>query len=176
MDDLPLISFYYPPCHFECSKVFISLLKHFIRWKKKKNGLCYLAFFWPYWFLASYWHKTLSAALNVNTEYAASTPLVKGVYIHSPNASTILLPDGRYLGYQEQGVPAVRARYSMIAPHSFLSSRLSGRILIGSIWILQIMREEQGNSGESLKIMPYLSDLLHFPFLSFPLPSDPNKF
>lgn len=64
-------------------------------------------------------------ALN-NTEYATPTPLLKEVYIHPPNASRILLPDGRYLAYQEQGVLAERARYSMMAPHSFLSSRLSG--------------------------------------------------
>ncbi|CBI16266.3 unnamed protein product, partial [Vitis vinifera] len=63
-------------------------------------------------------------ALN-NTEYATPTPLLKEVYIHPPNASRILLPDGRYLAYQEQGVLAERARYSMMAPHSFLSSRLS---------------------------------------------------
>lgn len=78
----------------------------------------------------------LFAALNVNTEYATPSPLLKEVYIHPPNASRILLPDGRYLAYQEQGVLAERARYSMIAPHSFLSSRLSGTIIIlGSIWI-----------------------------------------
>lgn len=90
---------------------------------------------------------TLSAALN-NTEYATPTPLLKEVYIHPPNASRILLPDGRYLAYQEQGVLAERARYSMMAPHSFLSSRLSGRIILGSIWLSKIMG---GRTGKFLK-------------------------
>ncbi|KAA8550432.1 hypothetical protein F0562_002116 [Nyssa sinensis] len=66
------------------------------------------------------------AAMNVNNEHDSTTPLIKKVYIHPPNASRILLPDGRHLAYQEQGVPADRARFSMIAPHSFLSSRLAG--------------------------------------------------
>lgn len=52
---------------------------------------------------------------------------VKKVRIHPPSASRILLPDGRNLAYHEQGVPASRARYSLIAPHSFLSSRLAGK-------------------------------------------------
>uniref|UniRef100_A0A5B7C177 AB hydrolase-1 domain-containing protein n=1 Tax=Davidia involucrata TaxID=16924 RepID=A0A5B7C177_DAVIN len=66
------------------------------------------------------------SALNVNTEHDTTTPFIKKVYIHPPNASRILLPDGRHLAYQEQGVSADRARFSMIAPHSFLSSRLAG--------------------------------------------------
>lgn len=57
------------------------------------------------------------------------TPSVKKVCIHPPNASRILLPDGRHLAYHEQGVPAELARFSMIAPHSFLSSRLAGIVL-----------------------------------------------
>ncbi|XP_059626743.1 uncharacterized protein LOC132269526 isoform X2 [Cornus florida] len=65
-------------------------------------------------------------ALYANTEYDTTTPLVKKMRIHPPNASRILLPDGRHLAYQEQGVPAQRARFSMIVPHSFLSSRLAG--------------------------------------------------
>ncbi|KAJ0088436.1 hypothetical protein Patl1_32048 [Pistacia atlantica] len=35
-------------------------------------------------------------------------------------------PDGRNLAYRELGVSANRARFSVIAPHSFLSSRLAG--------------------------------------------------
>jgi hypothetical protein len=37
-----------------------------------------------------------------------------------------VLPDGRYMAYKEQGVSAERARFSMLAPHTFLSSRLAG--------------------------------------------------
>ncbi|CAL5426562.1 unnamed protein product [Camellia sinensis] len=66
------------------------------------------------------------AALSVNTGHDTTVPLVKRLYIHPPNASRILLPDGRHLAYQEQGVPADRARFSMISGHPFLSSRLSG--------------------------------------------------
>ncbi|XP_023007394.1 uncharacterized protein LOC111499904 [Cucurbita maxima] len=51
---------------------------------------------------------------------------IKKVYIHPPSARRVMLPDGRFLAYKEQGVPADRARFSMIAPHSFLSSRLAG--------------------------------------------------
>ncbi|KAL5831219.1 hypothetical protein ACOSQ4_016573 [Xanthoceras sorbifolium] len=66
------------------------------------------------------------AALSVSTESEASTALMKKVLIHPPSADRILLPDGRYLAYREQGVPADRARFSIIAPHAFLSSRLAG--------------------------------------------------
>ncbi|PSR89990.1 Lysophospholipase BODYGUARD 4 precursor [Actinidia chinensis var. chinensis] len=66
------------------------------------------------------------AALCVNTGHDSTTPLVKRLYMHPPNASRILLPDGRHLAYQEQGVPADRARFSMISAHPFLSSRLAG--------------------------------------------------
>uniref|UniRef100_A0A2P2IPQ3 AB hydrolase-1 domain-containing protein n=1 Tax=Rhizophora mucronata TaxID=61149 RepID=A0A2P2IPQ3_RHIMU len=66
------------------------------------------------------------AALNVNTTYDSSVPAVKRVRVHSPTASRILLPDGRQIAYRQQGVSADRARYSMISPHSFLSSRLAG--------------------------------------------------
>ncbi|XP_057999026.1 uncharacterized protein LOC110667352 isoform X2 [Hevea brasiliensis] len=40
--------------------------------------------------------------------------------------SVLAFADGRYMAYREQGVPADRARFSMIAPHTFLSSRLAG--------------------------------------------------
>ncbi|KAL6967320.1 hypothetical protein U1Q18_033131 [Sarracenia purpurea var. burkii] len=66
------------------------------------------------------------AALSVNTGHKTTTPLVKRLFIHPPNASHILLPDGRHLAYQEQGVPADRARFSVISAHPFLSSRLAG--------------------------------------------------
>lgn len=66
------------------------------------------------------------AVLNVRTECDASATLIKKVFIHPPSADRILLPDGRYMAYREQGVPADIARFSMIAPHTFLSSRLAG--------------------------------------------------
>ncbi|KAG6639950.1 uncharacterized protein LOC122279125 isoform X2 [Carya illinoinensis] len=65
------------------------------------------------------------AAMNVNTNHDRVPP-VKKVRIHPPTASRILLPDGRHMAYREQGVPADRARFSLIAPHPFLSSRLAG--------------------------------------------------
>ncbi|XP_048233806.1 uncharacterized protein LOC8286002 isoform X3 [Ricinus communis] len=66
------------------------------------------------------------AVLSVSTERDTSTTLIKKVFIHPPSADRILLPDGRYMAYREQGVPADSARFSMIAPHTFLSSRLAG--------------------------------------------------
>ncbi|KAF8397641.1 hypothetical protein HHK36_016561 [Tetracentron sinense] len=66
------------------------------------------------------------SALNVNTKHDSPVPLLKKVSIHPPSASRLLLPDGRHMAYYEQGVPADRARFSLIAPHSFLSSRLAG--------------------------------------------------
>lgn len=47
---------------------------------------------------------------------------------HLPSASLILLPDGRHMAYDVYGVSADRARFSIIAPHSFLSSRFAGNI------------------------------------------------
>ncbi|CAI0542399.1 unnamed protein product [Linum tenue] len=67
------------------------------------------------------------AVLSVNTNYATtSAPAVKKVFIHPPSAERLLLPDARYMAYREQGVSVDRARFTMIAPHSFLSSRLTG--------------------------------------------------
>ncbi|KAJ9181616.1 hypothetical protein P3X46_009729 [Hevea brasiliensis] len=66
------------------------------------------------------------AALSLNTTHDTSVPAVKRVRIHPPSANRILLPDGRQMAYHENGVPANRARFSMIAPHSFISSRLAG--------------------------------------------------
>lgn len=66
-------------------------------------------------------------ALIVNMETTPTTPdVVKKVYIHPPSAARVMLPDGRYIAYKEQGVPADNARFSIISPHSFLSSRLAG--------------------------------------------------
>ncbi|KAL3530608.1 hypothetical protein ACH5RR_009930 [Cinchona calisaya] len=64
--------------------------------------------------------------LIVNTDNDTTMPMVKKVRVHPPSATRILLPDDRHLAYKEQGVPADQARYSIIAPHSFLSSRLAG--------------------------------------------------
>ncbi|CAN1274863.1 hypothetical protein LINPERPRIM_LOCUS15540 [Linum perenne] len=66
------------------------------------------------------------SALSVNTTDESSVPVVKKVRIHPPTASRISLPDGRNIAYLDRGVPANRARYSVISPHSFLSSRLGG--------------------------------------------------
>lgn len=74
-------------------------------------------------------NRSYSAVLIVSSDDISPNPLVKKVYIHPPNASRILLPDGRHLAYHQQGVPAEQARFSVIAPHSFLSSRLAGIVL-----------------------------------------------
>ncbi|XP_020176564.1 uncharacterized protein [Aegilops tauschii subsp. strangulata] len=50
----------------------------------------------------------------------------KKLYISPPNAKRFQLPDGRHLAYEEKGISADRARFSLVAPHSFLSSRLAG--------------------------------------------------
>ncbi|KAI3983421.1 hypothetical protein MKX01_013488 [Papaver californicum] len=65
------------------------------------------------------------SVLLVNTEPRIPKIPPKEVYLHPPSASRVQLPDGRHLAYHEQGVPAERARFSLIAPHSFLSSRLA---------------------------------------------------
>lgn len=66
-----------------------------------------------------------SAALIANA-YQSTSPSVKKMKTHPASASLVLLPDGRHLAYQEKGVSADQARYTMIVPHSFLSSRLAG--------------------------------------------------
>ncbi|KAE8706059.1 Alpha/beta-Hydrolases superfamily protein isoform 2 [Hibiscus syriacus] len=66
------------------------------------------------------------AALNLNGGHDGLAPPVKKVLVHPPSASRIELPDGRHLAYRAMGVPADKARFSFIAPHSFLSSRLGG--------------------------------------------------
>nr|GEW96167.1 alpha/beta hydrolases superfamily protein [Tanacetum cinerariifolium] len=64
------------------------------------------------------------AVLSLSFKYE-NTP-VPLVQVHPPSATRILLPDGRNMSYHEQGVSGDIARYSLIAPHSFLSSRLAG--------------------------------------------------
>ncbi|KAJ4844736.1 hypothetical protein Tsubulata_016298 [Turnera subulata] len=66
------------------------------------------------------------AVLSVNTTQESMVPPVKTVRVHPPSANRIQLPDGRHLAYCERGVAADRARFSIIAPHAFLSSRLAG--------------------------------------------------
>ncbi|KAK7345599.1 hypothetical protein VNO77_16205 [Canavalia gladiata] len=65
------------------------------------------------------------AAISVDPNRDAVTPAVK-VRKHPPSASRVLLPDGRHIAYHEQGVSADTARFSLVAPHTFLSSRLAG--------------------------------------------------
>ncbi|KAJ8753962.1 hypothetical protein K2173_001860 [Erythroxylum novogranatense] len=78
---------------------------------------------WPIIFVVSI---LALAALSVNTTKSSSLPSVKRVRLHPPVARRVLLPDGRHVAYHEQGVAAESARYSMIGPHAFLSSRLAG--------------------------------------------------
>ncbi|KAJ6913744.1 hypothetical protein NC651_016091 [Populus alba x Populus x berolinensis] len=66
------------------------------------------------------------AALSINSTDDSLVPSVKKMRVHPPSANRIPLPDGRHMAYLEQGVPADRARFSVIVPHSFLSSRLAG--------------------------------------------------
>lgn len=72
-----------------------------------------------------------SAAVAVTMERTPSAATeIKKVFIHPPSAKRIMLPDGRYLAYKEQGVPADRARFAVIMPHTFLSSRLAGTLIV----------------------------------------------
>ncbi|KAL4592203.1 hypothetical protein LXL04_005190 [Taraxacum kok-saghyz] len=66
------------------------------------------------------------AVLIVTSESDTTTPLIQKLHIYPPNATRILLPDGRHLAYHEQGVSSESARFTLIASHSFLSSRLAG--------------------------------------------------
>ena len=68
------------------------------------------------------------AALSLNGGHDGIVPPVKRVRFYPPSASRIQLPDGRHLAYREIGVSADKARLSLIATHSFLSSRLAGKI------------------------------------------------
>ncbi|EER95045.1 hypothetical protein BDA96_01G435300 [Sorghum bicolor] len=64
--------------------------------------------------------------LGAGSDNETPVDLPKKLIIGPPSADRIQLPDGRHLAYEEQGVSANRARFSLIAPHSFLSSRLAG--------------------------------------------------
>ncbi|CAI0471531.1 unnamed protein product [Linum tenue] len=66
------------------------------------------------------------SALGVNTRDDSGVPIVKKVRLHPPSANRVSLPDGRQIAYLEHGVAASRARFSVISPHCFLSSRLGG--------------------------------------------------
>ncbi|PIA43627.1 hypothetical protein AQUCO_01900197v1 [Aquilegia coerulea] len=66
------------------------------------------------------------AMLGVCTEPRSLESMPKKVHIHPPSATLVQLPDGRHMAYHEQGVPADRARFSLVSPHSFLSSRFAG--------------------------------------------------
>ncbi|XP_076888913.1 uncharacterized protein LOC143539505 [Bidens hawaiensis] len=64
------------------------------------------------------------AVLCVNIKHDnIPVPLVQ---VHALSAMRILLPDGRNMSYHEQGISADKARYALVAVHSFLSSRLAG--------------------------------------------------
>ncbi|KAL8152775.1 hypothetical protein V2J09_010535 [Rumex salicifolius] len=66
------------------------------------------------------------SVLNINNTQNSPIPVIKKMLIHPPSASHVSLPDGRRIAYQEQGALADRARFTMITPHAFLSSRLAG--------------------------------------------------
>ncbi|EEF37144.1 hydrolase, putative [Ricinus communis] len=78
---------------------------------------------WPVIFFVSI---LALAALSVNSPHDSSVGPAKRMRIYPPTANRILLPDGRHMAYHDTGVPADRARFSIIAPHAFLSSRLAG--------------------------------------------------
>ncbi|KAG9453365.1 hypothetical protein H6P81_006269 [Aristolochia fimbriata] len=64
--------------------------------------------------------------LGIGSEHQTPKAMPKKVYIRPPSATRFQLPDGRYVAYEDRGVPADKARFSLVAPHSFLSSRLAG--------------------------------------------------
>lgn len=66
------------------------------------------------------------AVLSTNGKHDCTITSVKKVTLHPASAARIMLPDGRYMAYQEIGIPADTARYSVIVPHGFLSSRFAG--------------------------------------------------
>ncbi|KAJ4870266.1 alpha/beta-Hydrolases superfamily protein [Raphanus sativus] len=66
------------------------------------------------------------AALSFGSDNETPVTVLKKLRVHPPGARRVELPDGRYLAYQELGVSSDRARYSLIVPHSFMSSRLAG--------------------------------------------------
>lgn len=92
---------------------------------------------WPVIFFVSI---LALAVLNVNSRHDDAISSVKKVCLHPPTADRILLPDNRYLAYHEIGVSADKARYSLIVPHGFLSSRFT----TGTLGIKTSMLEEFG--------------------------------
>lgn len=78
------------------------------------------------WSVVSFVFAVVIAVLIVTSESDTTTQLIQKLHIYPPNATRILLPDGRHLAYQEQGVSYETARFTLIASHSFLSSRLAG--------------------------------------------------
>ncbi|KAI3716684.1 hypothetical protein L1987_67728 [Smallanthus sonchifolius] len=78
------------------------------------------------WSVISFVFAVVIAVLIVTSESDAPIPMIQKLHIHPANATRILLPDGRHLAYQEQGVSSERARFTLVASHSFLSSRLAG--------------------------------------------------
>ncbi|XP_021751617.1 uncharacterized protein LOC110717269 [Chenopodium quinoa] len=100
---------------------------------KISNRLCFLNDYLPedrdpvhVWPVIFFVFILAFAVLNVNNAHQNPAPIVKKMLIHPPNASTVLLPDGRHIAYLEQGLSGNRARFTLISPHAFLSSRLSG--------------------------------------------------
>ncbi|KAL7596116.1 hypothetical protein Lser_V15G28296 [Lactuca serriola] len=78
------------------------------------------------WSVVSVVFAVVIAVLIVTSESDTTTQLIQKLHIYPPNATRILLPDGRHLAYHEQGVSFDSSRFTLIAPHSFLSSRLAG--------------------------------------------------
>ncbi|KAL3628549.1 hypothetical protein CASFOL_027595 [Castilleja foliolosa] len=66
------------------------------------------------------------SVLNVNIKHETPISTVKKITLHPPSGVRILLPDNRHLSYHEIGAPADKSRFTLIVPHSFLSSRLTG--------------------------------------------------
>ncbi|CAL0329098.1 unnamed protein product [Lupinus luteus] len=105
------------PCHKLCNK--FSVFNHYLPEDKDPLHACFVIFFVS---LFSF------AVLYVNFEHdqPITSPPLKQVFLHPPSADRVLLPDGRYMAYRERGVSADKARFSIIVPHAFLSSRLAG--------------------------------------------------
>ncbi|XP_062215956.1 uncharacterized protein LOC133916341 [Phragmites australis] len=78
------------------------------------------------WFVVAAVAFVTLLVLGVGSGDETQVERPKKLYISPPSANRIQLPDGRHLAYEEQGVSADRARFSLIVPHSFLSSRLAG--------------------------------------------------
>nr|XP_043613365.1 uncharacterized protein LOC122585302 [Erigeron canadensis] len=78
------------------------------------------------WSVISFVFAVVLAVLIATSETDTTPPMIQKLYMHPPNATRILLPDGRHLAYLEQGVPSERARFTLVISHSFLSSRLAG--------------------------------------------------